>query len=297
MAATLNTRLMAKHIDQDLNLPAPGDEIDHLEDGDSDDEDRYELWTIRVPSTMKISDLDGVQFDMDAVTNSKTADGMKINDGKFVISLGETVENENYRVLVPKKKTDADNDDDGDSSVDSEDSRKKLADNLSKYLLRPSSKAFAKHFNVESNLVAKKTEAQLAPLDGPEPVDDVLRHAYSHIPQRKGLKRRWMPLGAPQSSQDVPETLITLQPGKQTPSIPSNNNDAQEPKAKTSRKRSNSSSSQSKKKKRSSETNSNDPDAAAIGTPKKKRIKKEKDTEKKSTKKSSKKSKKRKSVE
>jgi hypothetical protein len=35
----------------------------------------------------------------------------------------------------------------------------------------------------------------------------MMRHAYAHVPQRSGLKRRWMPLGANTSMENEQTTL------------------------------------------------------------------------------------------
>ncbi|VEU40326.1 unnamed protein product [Pseudo-nitzschia multistriata] len=207
-------------IDRELNLPPPG-AIDHIENDndDDDDSDRYELWTFRVPSEMKVSDLNGVEIDLEAIASNKQGGGMKINDGKFTIHMGETVENKNLRVLVPNEQDDDEDDDDDSSSSSNSDSdesggAKKSDTKDNKFFLHPSSRAFSRHFNVHAGGLSRKTEAELAPLVGPKATDDVLRHAYSHIPQRTGLKRRWMPLGAPQSARDIAHGLVTLQPDK-----------------------------------------------------------------------------------
>lgn len=223
------------HIDQELNLEPPR-AIDHVEDSDGDSEDsdsgRYELWTFRIPSDMKVSDLHGVEIDLKAMqtmanntSSSGNAGGMKINDGKFTIDKGETVENETFRVLVPSS-ANANADDDessssnsnSDSDSDSSEKKKQSNTNPNKFLLHPSSKRFSKHFNVHKNGLSRKTEAELAPSQtkGPEPVrgendnDQVLRHAYCPIPQRKGLKRRWMLPGNPRVTLDIPQQLVTL---------------------------------------------------------------------------------------
>lgn len=221
-------------IDQELNLPPPGD-IDNIDnDDDDDDNNRYELWTFRVPSGMNVSDLNGVEIDLTAISKNNNNGGMKINDGKFALTQGDGVENENFRVLVPggsgkKKKDDSsssdDDDDDSDSSDSDDDGKNKKKKDENKYLLHPSSKGFARHFNV-NQAFTRKSEAQLAPRQGPKPVEDNLRHAYSHIPQRTGMKRRWMPLGVQQKARDIPSKLVTLKSeGGATTTITSDDDD------------------------------------------------------------------------
>jgi len=281
-------------IDPSLNLPPPGG-MDHIDDED-DDSDRYELWTFRVPSTMNVSDLDGVEIDMDAIRKNKNSGGMKVSDGKYAVSLGDGVENENFRVLVPSHRNDEDEDDSSSNSSSSNSNSNSEDESngnkeTNKFLLCPASKAFSRHLNIHTTELLRKSEAELAPLEGPEPTDDVLRHAYSHIPQRKGLKRRWMPLGAPQSAKDIPSKLITLQPDRAVVAAAadaaapvSSDDDNEKPRRKSVG-----------SKNRSAEP-SGDAQQTSV-TPKTKRIKKEKGgssskSSEKSSKKSSKKSKK-----
>ena len=289
MASLSSLKQFPSFVDQDLNLPAPG-AIDHIDD--DDDSDRYELWTFRIPSSMNVSDLNGVELDSDVIgsNKSKRNNGMKINDGKFAVSRGDSVENENFRVLVPNQQQ-HDSDDD-DSSSDNSDSES------NKFLLRPSRRAFTKHFNVHSTALLRKSEAELAPLVGPEPTgDDVLRHAYSRIPQKKGLKRRWMPLGvAPRSAKDIPQALVTLREedkhsnvsgGVNAAAAISSDDDANNKKRRKS---------SGGKRRKSKQGAGEDANAAGEGehadvdvaTPKKKRVKKEKGS--KSAEKSAKKS-------
>jgi hypothetical protein len=83
-----------------------------------------------------------------------------------------------------------------DNGNKDDDESKNIADNTNaNKFLYPCRKPFARHFNVVKSF-PKMSETQLAPLKGPEPADDAMRHAYAPIPQRKGLKRRWMPTGA-----------------------------------------------------------------------------------------------------
>jgi len=289
----LSMKQFPSFVDQELNLPAPG-AIDHIDDDedDNDDSNRYELWTFRIPSGMNVSDLNGVELDLDVIGKSNTKSsskntkgfGMKINDGKFSVSRGDSVENQNFRVLVPNQHTD--DDDSRSSSSDNSDG------DGNKFLLRPSRRPFTKHLNVHSTALLRKSEAELAPLVGPEPTgDDVLRHAYSHVPQKTGLKRRWMPLGAPQSVKDIPSALVTLREEGKHGNVDANVNAAaaisSDDDAKDKKRRKSSGG-----KRRQSKQCNEDANAAGedehIATPKKKRVKKEKG--RKSAEKSAKKS-------
>ena len=234
---------LPSYINTELNLQPPP-ALDHVDiDPDSDDEDadRYELVTFRIPVDVKLSDLNGITIDLSKLSGS----GMPIQDGKFVLSQGDKNENETFRVLVPDNKT---TDDSSDSDSDSDDQSD------SKFLLHPSQKAFSHHFNLTKNSLVKKSETELAPSVGPEPVGCTLKHSYSHIPQRKGLKRRWMPLGNKQGAIAISPQLVTMKYSKAT----SKNEDAESVEEATptkpetkKRRRSNSTSSNGKKRSRS----------------------------------------------
>ena len=235
---------LPSYINTELNLQPPP-ALDHVDiDPDSDDEDadRYELVTFRIPVDVKLSDLNGIKIDLSKLSGS----GMPIQDGKFVLSQGDKNENETFRVLVPDNKT---TDDSSDSDSDSDDQSD------SKFLLHPSQKAFSHHFNLTKNSLVKKSETELAPSVGPEPVGCTLKHSYSHIPQRKGLKRRWMPLGNKQGAIAISPQLVTMKYSKATTT---KNEDAESVEEATptkpetkKRRRSNSTSSNGKKRSRS----------------------------------------------
>ena len=180
----------------------------------SDNDSNFELWTFRVPSEMNIKDLHGVELVLNGDNKKSTI--QQIND-KFTLKQGESVENHNFRVLVNGNNgsgKDDDSNSSSSSSSDSDDDDDKTTNTTApKYLLHPSSKTFTRHFNVNSALYTKKTEMELAPRNGPKPsfANDgtTLRHAYSSIPQRTGMKRRWMPLGVPKTkAKEIPISLM-----------------------------------------------------------------------------------------
>jgi hypothetical protein len=254
--------------EQTILPPGPSAIKDVDKDKGNNDSSNFELWTFRVPSEMNIKDLHGVELVLNGDNNNKSTI-QQIND-KFTLKQGESVENHNFRVLVPGSNGSGKNNDDNSSSSsssddddDDDDEKKDKTTNTTaqKYLLHPSSKTFTRHFNVNSALYTKKTEMELAPRNGPKPSFEndgtKLRHAYSSIPQRTGMKRRWMPLGVPKTkAKEIPvslmENISTKNDNKNATTITSdddydsNNNDVKRSKTTNA---SSSSSSSSKKKK------------------------------------------------
>ncbi len=260
---------LPSYINPELNLDPPS-AMDHMEsdddDDDDDDENRYELWTVRIPVGMKIDELNGVEMDLKALQSGR----MELNDGKYVLSQGESNENETFRVLVPdgddsddddssSSNSDSNNDSNSDSNSDSDSAgsndKEKKKSNKIKFLLHPSRKGFSRHFNVHKNILERKTEAELAPSKGPDPIGCILKHSYSHIPQRKGLKRRWMPLGNKQGAIAIDPKLVTLKAEK----VPKteNNIDNMEEEEDVSPVKQEKTKSPSKKRRRSNSSNSN----------------------------------------
>jgi hypothetical protein len=92
----------------------------------------------------------------------------------YGLILGDSTETESFRVLVEE----------GD------------------YLV-PSKLAFARHIHaVHQDALEEIVETDLAPgIDrAPQPVDPV-RKAYDVVPQKAGLKRRWTPMGVPDTGE------------------------------------------------------------------------------------------------
>jgi hypothetical protein len=218
---------LKKIVNHELALKPPKFTVSGNNADDSDDgsDSNIELWTFRMEQGFPLQKLDGVKFNLKELQS--TGDTVRITtknqknkddeDDKeeegYTMTVGETFENETFRVLEPlssiNRKTNQSSssdssDSDSDSSSDSSDKKKRNQkkkdkqphmddDDTMKKLLCPSSKPFTRHFNV-LKAFTHMSETQMAPLQGPEPTDPV-RHAYAPIPQRKGLKRRWMPLG------------------------------------------------------------------------------------------------------
>ena len=162
------------------------------------EDDTLELWSFRLPVSFPLSALKGVEV---SLTGGVTKILTSTVDGKeYRLEPGDKEDTESFRVLIPKG--DDGTDKDGSSSTssssedddeDDEDEKKDSARTIPKMV--PLKKSFAKHFSVLAD-VPPMTETQVAPREGPPPQDATsMRHAYSSIPQRTGLKRRWMPLG------------------------------------------------------------------------------------------------------
>lgn len=178
-----------------LRIPRP----EFTVDSDNDD---LELWSFRLPTNVPLSKLNGMAIDL------KNNEGkFKVGDVDYKIVLGDSVENEAFRVLVPASESSEEADDD-ESMEDSDDE-----EGPQKYL-QASSLPFTKHWNIVSAF-PQRTERELAPREGPTPVDKI-RHAYCHVPQRTGLKRRWMPMGV-----KADKSLASIDPMLSTSTTPS----------------------------------------------------------------------------
>ena len=149
----------------------------------ADDAD-YELWTIRMPVSVDHTSLHGTKLSLD-----KKILGMIQSGGqKYGVTFGEAFENESFRVLVEGE---------------------------NKFMI-PAGVPFAKHLNVAHyDAIKEISQTDLAPgVDrAPTPIDPI-RKAYSVVPQKTGLKRRWMPSGVPpaatqtKKAQDFMEGLL-----------------------------------------------------------------------------------------
>lgn len=139
--------------------------------------DEYEVWTIRMPFSVDHTALDGIQISLDK--DRKQLGSVKSGDEKYGVVLGDAFETESFRVLEA---------DDGK-------------------FLKLAHVPITKHLNiVHADGLKEIPETTLAPgIDrAPEPVDPV-RKAYAAVPQKAGLKRRFMPLGGP-TSNDLSQT-------------------------------------------------------------------------------------------
>jgi hypothetical protein len=155
---------------------------------DDFDSSRYELWTVRLPVAAEADDINGLELAL----SDPSSQNFESNGSKYTFQYGHPVENESFRLLLPKEKDKDDKDSDsGDDSDDSDDEK-----DDEKLYLYPTKIPFTRHVNVVA-AVPMQAETELAPrLDNaPKPVVTV-RRAYQHVPQKKGLKRRWMPEGS-----------------------------------------------------------------------------------------------------
>jgi hypothetical protein len=135
----------------------------------------FELWTIRMPINVDLDALNGMKLSLD----KKQLGVLKSKDKKYGVVLGEPFETESFRVLVEQ---------DGEFLV-------------------PTKVPIAKHLNiVHADALKEIKQTDLAPgiERAPTPVGPV-RKAYSVVPQKSGLKRRWMPPGLP-PTDDVSRT-------------------------------------------------------------------------------------------
>lgn len=195
-----------------LDLPIPNFTVD-------ENDKNLELFTFRLPVNLPVSALHNVTIDM---ATGQAVSPITYNDNTYEIQIGNQEENEYFRVLVPRSnsnnnnnKKDAKADEQSDSETENE-KEEESDDNESddddddndkkkKASLQPCGRAFSKHFNIIA-AVPKLTEIQLAPREGP-PSSDPMRHAYSPIAQRTGLKRRWMPPGVTPTKQQQESTI------------------------------------------------------------------------------------------
>jgi DNA-directed RNA polymerase I subunit RPA34.5 len=177
------------------------------------EEDRYELWTVRIPSSVnvqelhrstipkhtafpkpnqKLDDTDSTNAPIITTTTSRdtTSTASNINSGsisrssttmQYQFHLGQPTENESFRLLTTDR-----------------------TDPSSSHILVPSTKPFQKHFNVvlvptDNNSTSSSNVPNSAvgtPSQTSVPIEvQPLRHAYAPIPQKTGLKRRWKPFG------------------------------------------------------------------------------------------------------
>lgn len=146
-----------------------------------DNDEDYELWTIRMPVSVDHTALHGIKLSLD----KKLFGMIQSGDQKFGVVSGDAFENESFRVLV------------------------EADDNF----MIPASVPFAKHLNLmHADAIKEIPQTDLAPgIDrAPTPVDAV-RKAYSLVPPKSGLKRRWMPSGAPPALSKTKEAKQLIQ--------------------------------------------------------------------------------------
>jgi len=161
-----------------------------LDPPDFDVSESDPLWAFRLPVHVPLSALEGVVLKDGEAT-------FTYEDITYRVEMGQP--SEQFRVLVRGEgRSDThSSDDNSDNSDDNSDNSDDSTSKPPKAFLTPASKPFSQHFNI-LECIPPRSETQLAPLEGPPAVDH-MRHAYAHVPQRRGLKRRWMPLGATKS--------------------------------------------------------------------------------------------------
>jgi hypothetical protein len=165
---------------------------------------RYELWTLRLPTEVKLADLDGSLLTVgEEETGTAVARFSASNEKQYQMLWGNPVENESFRLLVAQtKEAAAAAEDDSEDSDDSE----KDPDGPEAQLY-PSLQPFRRHLNIIESL-ASLEERQLAPTRDEAPAASMgLRRAYVPVPPRTNLQRRWNMPGAVTKSQAVPETI------------------------------------------------------------------------------------------
>jgi hypothetical protein len=128
----------------------------------------YELWTVRLPTSLDIAALQGVKLDTEKLGTFQS------DNVEYGMTYGHAVENEHFRLLVRS---------DGD-------------------YLHLHNRPFDRHVNiVDASSLVETADTELAPrLEMAPPAVDQVRTSYSHIPQASGLKRRWMPPGVSASA-------------------------------------------------------------------------------------------------
>jgi hypothetical protein len=159
-----------------------------LDDDFAAESSRYELWTVRLPQAVDSDDINGLELSV----ADPSSQNFESNGLKYTFQWGHPVENESFRLLLPKEKVEKDakgsgSDSDSDDSSDDDDEQ---------YYLYPTKVPFTRHVNVVA-AVPLQAETELAPRIDNAPAALVpIRRAYHLFPQKMGLKRRWMPLGS-----------------------------------------------------------------------------------------------------
>ena len=142
--------------------------------------DRFELWTVRLPRNVDLQELHGCHVDVNLSSSRQpeVPTFKNTNGKKCTFQFGDPIENESFRLLLPKEID--------EDAMEDDDER----------FLYPSNMSFRRHVRIAPT-IGKTGELDVAPSteNAPEPVDP-MRHAYASVPQKKGLKRRWVPMGA-----------------------------------------------------------------------------------------------------
>ena len=166
-----------------------------------EDDSDNEIWLLRAPANMDVSAiLNDIQLDLQ--TSSSTSNNnilskfkSSIDEGtEYTLTLGDSNEIDNVRLLVPQKLKKEDDSGDSSDEDDDEDTSEKLV---------PYTRPFKQQVHLTSSVVPTSndnisSELILAPpiSAAPKSDDPRMRVAYVPRPQRTGLKRRWNMPGA-----------------------------------------------------------------------------------------------------
>ena len=169
----------------------------------SEDDSDNEIWLLRAPANMDVSAiLNDVQLDLQ--TSSSTSNNNILSrfkssndeeeDTEYTLTLGDSNEIDNVRLLVPHKLKKEDDSGDSSGEDDDEDTSEKLV---------PYTRPFKQQVHLTSSVVPTSndnisSELIVAPpiSAAPKSDDPRMRVAYVPRPQRTGLKRRWIMPGA-----------------------------------------------------------------------------------------------------
>jgi hypothetical protein len=210
-------------------------------DGTEGDHRRYELWSVQLLGDgLTLQDLDGTHCSLDVSSNSQVSDGEK-DEMLTSTSIQTTNGGNEYVLQLPPKRTSDDgpgaaaNDwmrliypakkkkrrtvtvsaaDSSESDSDSDDDNRDQAND--EFSHRPYGLPFLRHCSIISH---HRPAEEPSGKDGP-PAHVAIRRAYEPVPQRSGLKRRWVPFGA--AAADVlashrkgrPESALALAEGE-----------------------------------------------------------------------------------
>ncbi|KAL7575982.1 hypothetical protein ACA910_000771 [Epithemia clementina (nom. ined.)] len=191
----------------------------------SQDPDRFEFWTVRVPMSVNLTDIQGCRIHNNTNNNNSSSAAVAglsnaaafpddnflftassggdsvPSSRKFALHFGHGAENETLRLIVPRQQINNNDDDDSDDSDN---------ENAESDVLVPLPKGFTRHVNVLEHHEAR-TEQQLAPHKDDAPTEgSELRRAYTSLPQKTGLKRRWQPAGSSAMRCDADDPILSV---------------------------------------------------------------------------------------
>jgi hypothetical protein len=226
--------------DQQLSFRLP-EQLSEITDGggrnDATDGDRYELWSVQLlGDRLTLQDLDGTHCSLDVSSYSQGSAGAK--DEVLTSTTIQTADGGNeFALQLPPKRTSGDGPgaadslwmrliypakkkkrrtvtvpaaDSSESDSDSDDDDRDQAND--EFSHRPYGLPFLRHCSIISHhRPAKEPSGK----DGP-PAHVAIRRAYEPVPQRSGLKRRWVPFGGghPPSAAAAGEAVASHRKGR-----------------------------------------------------------------------------------